>query len=132
MTKSTGLSTGHSRSMRLTLKAAREERGWSAREVGEKIAEHLSEMEDEKVDAVSMNTVYAWEKFERHPSIAMYAAWARVLGFKLVVMLDGSDSGRTAVMVRSAEAAEIARRVDALPADKRKAIADLVRVMAKT
>ncbi len=116
--------------MRLVLRQARDEAGLSAREVGERIAARLRESGDEDATPVSPSTIYAWEQFERHPSIANFAAWARVLGYRLIVELDGADSGRRPVLVRTEEAAEVARLVDLLPAEKRRAVLAVVKSMS--
>lgn len=126
---STSIGTGHSRSLRLILKAAREEQGLSAKVVGERIARHLHDLGDPDADAVSPSAIYSWEKFERHPSVSNFAAWARVLGFRLHVLLDSANSGRAPILVWSDEAAEAARRVDQLRPDDRAAILRVIRSM---
>ena len=124
-------STGHARGLRLILREARLKKGLSAREVCEQIAAELQRLGDTEATPPSSTALYYWEAFERHPSIANFAAWARVLGFRLVVELVEANSERAAVLVRTDEAAEVARRVDRLPEVRRKAIVEVIRAMTE-
>lgn len=131
MAGSSGLvPTGHSKGLRLTLKAARETQGLSAREVARRIHQHLVEIGDEDATEPHQNTIYAWESFARHPSVANFAAWARVLGYRLIVELDAAEGGRVPVLVRTAEAAEAARRIDMMKDDQRHSILTIIRSMS--
>ena len=127
----TSMGTGHSQSLRLILKSAREAQGLSAKVVGERIARHLQDLGDPEAEPVSPSAIYAWEKFERHPSVSNFAAWARVLGFRLHVMLDSASSGRLPILVGSDEAAEAARRIDLLRPEDRASILGVIRSMTK-
>lgn len=71
--------TGHSKALRLKLRAAREERGWTQQDLANRIGEYLSK------PPPSIASISMWEGFDRHPSIDTMAAWARVLGMRLVV-----------------------------------------------
>ncbi len=122
-------STGYSKSLRLVLKRAREARGLSAKEVGRRVAQRLQQLGDDEVGPISPSTIYAWEQFDRHPSISKYAAWARVLGYRLHVLLDDAGSTRAPVLVNSDEAAEAARRIDLLHPDARTAVLTVIRSM---
>jgi transcriptional regulator with XRE-family HTH domain len=121
--------TGHSRAMRLILKQARADRDLSARELGEMIRRRLVATGDADAEAPAPSTIYAWEAFKRHPSIASYAAWARVLGYRLIVELDGADQQRKPVLVRTGEAAAAARLIDAMPEEKRRALLAMIKTM---
>ena len=122
--------TGHSKRLRTILKEARERLDLSAREVAERIAAHLRDVGDTDATPPSVNTIYSWEKFERHPSISNFAAWARVLGYRLIVELDAADSKRHPILVRTEEAAEAARRIDRLDEKQREAVLLLIRSMS--
>lgn len=101
-------STGHSRHLRDVLRAARERLGMSQREVAEAISERL---DDERV--VSSSAVSEWERFHRHPGIDVMAAWARVVGLRLIVDLDDLKTDRVHLSLRP-RAAEVARLLDLL------------------
>lgn len=126
----TSQGTGHSKGLRLILKQARDQQGLSAKAVGERIALHLQALGDADAEPVSPSTIYAWESFDRHPSIANFAAWARVLGYRLIVELDSATSDRAPVLVRTDEAAEAARRIDLMQPDQRAAILGVIRSMS--
>lgn len=102
--------TGHSRHLRNVLRAAREKRGLSQREVAEAVTARLSG-EDKRISSTSIS---AYETFTRHPPINVMAAWARVLGFRLIVELDDAASQRVVVSLRP-RAADVARLLDLLP-----------------
>lgn len=125
----TSKGTGHSESLRLILKEARNSRKWSAKYVGERISRRLQDLGDVSAKPVSPSAIYAWEDFHRHPSVDNFAAWAFVLGYRLIVTLDAAASKREPVLVRTDEAAEAARRIDLLPPDKRTSILEVVRAM---
>lgn len=127
--------SGHSRRLRAVLKAAREQQGMSARDLADRIAEHLTRLDRALYpDAPAhrpkhSNTIYMWERFENHPSISDFAAWARVLGYRLIVDLDDAHDGRTSVLLDSREAVHIARTVDMWPVDKRASLLAVVEAM---
>jgi ribosome-binding protein aMBF1 (putative translation factor) len=125
--------SGHSRRLRAVLKSARERQGVSARALAGFIARRKTEIQREiEPDAVEEtphheNTIYGWERFEYHPNIVDFAAWARVLGFRLVVDLDDAEDGRTMVLLSTREAVEAARAVDMMPDEKRSLVIGLIR-----
>lgn len=127
----TSAGTGHSASLRLILKEAREAQGLSAKTVGERIARHLQDLGDPEAEPVSQSAIYAWEKFERHPGIANFAAWARVLGYRLHVTLDSANSGRSPVLIATDEAAEAARRIDRMQPSDRAHVLAVIRAMSR-
>lgn len=100
--------TGYSRQLRDRLRIAREGLGLSQKAVGVEIAKRL-ERETPYTGAV----VSLWEKFEAHPPVDTMAAWARVVGLRLVVELDSSTGGRVPVLLRP-RAAAVARLLDLL------------------
>lgn len=102
--------TGHSRHLRNVLRAAREKRGLSQREVAEAVTARLSDHDKH----ISSTSISAYETFTRHPPINVMAAWARVLGFRLIVELDDAASQRVVVSLRP-RAADVARLLDLLP-----------------
>lgn len=121
--------TGHSKALRNTLKHARLKAGLSARAVADRIAARLVALGNPDVKPVVPSTIYAWEDFDRHPSISNFAAWARVLGYRLLVELDGADSRRMTVLVNTPEAAEAARTIDRLPAPERARAIAMIRLL---
>lgn len=112
--------TGHSRRLRLLLKERRLERGLSAQEVADRVAEELGKT------SLSSTAIYNWERFERHPGVDAYAAWARVLGMRLHVDLEDARRGRRLMPVSSPEAAEVLLAMEAATPEKREAIRNLV------
>lgn len=119
----------NSEAMRRTLRDAREKGDIPAHVVAERIVRILHEQGDLDASKPSVNTIYMWEKFERHPSISNFQAWALALGYRLHVQLDDARGDAAAILVRSEEAAEAARRIDLLPETKRKSIIDVIRSM---
>lgn len=122
-------SASHSRDLRRILRDARERLKLSAEGLGERIAAELERYDAEDPAPPHPNTVYAWEKFRRHPNIDRFAAWARALGYRLVVELVEVGSAARAIMVRTDEAAEAARRIDRLDTASRKRVIDAIRMM---
>lgn len=116
-------STGHSRHLRQVLRAARLEQHLSAQQVADRVAAALGR------DSMSGQSVLYWEGFERHPPIDVFAAWARVLGYRLIVDLDRADNQRTPVLIRHPEVAEIARLLDDGTPEMRAAVATILRGM---
>lgn len=125
--------SGHSRRLRLALKADRERQGLSHAAVASMIGEWRTRaarsVDPSAVvdDGPAGSTISMWERFENHPNIADFAAWARVLGRRLVVELDDAGLPRVAVLLQTQEAVEIARTVDSWPKDRREALVTLVR-----
>ena len=76
--------------------------------------------------SLSSTAIYNWEKFERHPGIDAYAAWARVLGMQLHVDLEDATRGRRLMPVSSREAAEVLLAMEAASPEKREAIRNMV------
>lgn len=121
-----GQRTGHSRRLRERLRARRMEMGLSAREVAARMATHLD------VESVSLQSVYDYEAFKRHPAVDKFAAWARVLGFRLVVDLDDNGENRTATMLRYEESVSAAKTLDAISdPDKRQAALQTLKALLK-
>ena len=121
--------SGHSRALRDQLRQAREGQHLSAREVCARIGARLRDYDPSATDP-HINTLYAWERFERHPSISNFAAWARVLGFRLVVELADGSSSRRPVMLRTDEAVQAARLMDQLSFHDRGVVLGVARAMA--
>ena len=99
--------SGHSRALRAKLRAARLALGLTQQDVADRIASVMG-MQKPLADS----TVSAWEKFERHPSVDVFAAWSRVLGLRLIVDIDAADSGRVPVLLQQ-RTVEVARALDA-------------------
>lgn len=124
-------STGHTKGLREQLRDERKHRKLSTEAVAELIVKRLAEQVAEQVAAgepvdadptLSGESLRLYEKMERNPKINVFAAWAHVLGMKLVVELDRAELGRTNVMIKTPEAIEIAKMVDAMPSGRRKAL----------
>ena len=113
--------TGHSRHLRHVLRDRRKDLRLSAREVAERASDRLGD------GAISTQSIYDWEAFRRHPAIDRYAAWARALGYRLVVDLDDAAEGRHPILVRHEESASAAKTLDAIddPAKRRAVLATL-------
>lgn len=112
--------SGHSRRLRDLLRAARERLNLDQAEVGRRVAERM-----ERDKPYLKQSVSAWEKFEQHPGIDVFAAWARVLGLRLIVDLDDAKGERIPVMLQK-RSAEIARGVDMLDGDLLEGVRDSV------
>jgi hypothetical protein len=129
--------SGHSKRLRATLKAARERQGVSARGLSILIAQRKTllqrELDPDAPDEMPVheNTIYGWERFEYHPNIVDFAAWARVLGYRLVVDLDDADDSRTMVLLATREAVEAARSVDMMPEAQRELVINLIRGLVR-
>lgn len=113
-------STGHSKHLRQILRAARLEQSLSAQQVADRMAAALGK------EKLAGQSILYYEAFERHPPVDVFAAWARSLGYRLVVDLDRADNQRFPVMVRHTEVADIARALDEAPTDLRAAFAIVV------
>jgi hypothetical protein len=118
-------STGHSRHLRNVLALARQEQQLSAQQVADRMARALGK------DKLSGQSVLYYEGFQRHPPIDVFAAWARAVGYRLIVDLDKLGNERAQVLIRHDEVAEIARALDEAPAELRAAVALIVRQMIK-
>ena len=112
-------STGHSRHMRAILADARRRLGLSAQDVADRIAALMLK------DSFTGQSVRQYERFERHPPIDVYAAWARAVGYILKIDLDPIDSGRSMVLIHSPDAATLARELDAAPPEVVQAVSAL-------
>lgn len=113
--------------MRRELWKARDDQDLSAADVAGMVGRWLRDHGDLDATDPNPNTIYAWEKGNRNPSIANFEAWAAVLGYQLHVRLDDGDSGRVPILVKNEEAAEAARRIDLLPEARRKSVLDVLR-----
>lgn len=124
--------SGHSQRLRSVLRTARKEQGIKAVEVCRRIGVILTEYARVRdpsafdVDPPHTNTLYSWERFDRHPGIDSMAAWARALGYRLLVDLDDATHPRHHVLLDHAESVQLARIVDALPSDERAALLKLL------
>ena len=98
-------SVGHSRQLRLRLRAARKRLNLSHDDVAERVANTLG------LDAKTGGSISHYEQFRRHPRIDVMAAWARAVGLRLIVDLDDADGKRIPVMLH-ARTAELARVLD--------------------
>lgn len=111
--------TGHSRRLRLLLKAERNRRGWSLEKTAKLVAKEAG------LGKLSKEALRLWENFERHPPIDSFAAWARVLNHRLIVEVAPADSSRIVCML-SPGVADVARAIQvATPKQKRLIIAML-------
>jgi transcriptional regulator with XRE-family HTH domain len=128
---------GHSRRLRRVMLDARKRQKLTGKQVAERIDEIMLEQarargEDTAPKPVHENTVYSWERFENHPAIDKMAAWARALGYRLVVTLDGAHLDREPVLLTTPEAAEAGRIVDGMDESARRALVEFLRnVMAR-
>lgn len=77
------------------------------------------------LDSMSGETVRLWEHFTRHPPIDRFAAWARVLDYRLIVSLVHQDRGPTVMLTLAPKVAEVAAALDLATAPQ----LDLVRSM---
>jgi transcriptional regulator with XRE-family HTH domain len=111
--------TGHSRQLRARLRAARIERGMTLQNVADGIAQRLER------ESLTAAAVSSWETFVRHPAIDVMAAWARVVGLRLVVDLDDAKGERIPVLLHP-RTADIAREIDAAPEADREMIRQFV------
>jgi transcriptional regulator with XRE-family HTH domain len=124
--------SGHSRRLRAALRAARKAQNISAHEVCRRLAQiatdyaRIDDPDAAEIEPPHVNTLYTWERFERHPSINLMAAWARVLGMRLIVDLDDAKNPRPYVLLDHPESAQIARIVDAMNDEKRRALLQLL------
>ena len=95
-------STGHSKALRDQLKRRRLQLDLTQADVAELI-------ERETGRSCSGAAVSAWENFTRHPLIDAFAAWARVLGTRLLVDLaDGEQDAVTVPRQRADQVREFA------------------------
>jgi transcriptional regulator with XRE-family HTH domain len=76
-----------------------------------------------------VNTLYMWERAERNPSISNLQAWSEALGFRLVVELADVDSEFGPVMLRTREAVEAARLIDAMDEGERDSVLRVIRLI---
>jgi transcriptional regulator with XRE-family HTH domain len=98
-------SVGHSRQLRLRLRAARKRLNLSHEEVAERVAKTL------EIDSRTGASISHYEQFRRHPRIDVMAAWARAVGLRLIVDLDDARGKRIPVMLHP-RTAELARVLD--------------------
>lgn len=124
--------SGHSRRLRSALRAARKQQAIPAIEVCRRIGMVMTEYARLRdplaapVDPPHVNTLYTWERFERHPGIDSMAAWARVLSMRLIVDLDDAASPRHYVILDHEESVKIARLVDTMKPAARHALLELL------
>lgn len=124
-------STGRSRRLRDVLRARREDLGASRPVLGQEIAAFLNArnqalgLGEKEVSPLHTNTIYSWENFIRHPNIDHLAAWVRVLGGQLHVLVSFSP-GEEPVMLDTPEATYVARTVDTWPEDLRRIVLEQV------
>jgi transcriptional regulator with XRE-family HTH domain len=127
--------SGHSRRLRLQLRAAREQAGLSLEDTAQLIGDwrqRLAQELDEDITDLSgpaASTISMWERFVNHPNIVDFAAWARVLGYRLRIELDDAGNPRQMVLLATIEAVEIARTVDMMPEVQRMAVLTMIRAM---
>lgn len=118
-------SSGHSRKLRATLRAARKEQDLSAQQVADRLAAALGKR------SMSGQAILYYEAFSRHPPVDVFAAWARVLGFRLIVDLDAAGNERKPMLVKHPEVSEIAHALDNAAPDVRAAVLTIVREMVR-
>jgi transcriptional regulator with XRE-family HTH domain len=112
--------TGHSRHIRAVLRAAREAEGLTQQQVADRITSRLNLERPLTGAAVS-----EWERFGRHPPINVMAAWARVLGRRLLVQLDESGGERVSILVRP-DVADMCRALDMLSTEDLHFVQDML------
>lgn len=117
--------TGHSRHLREVLRGLRIAAGLTQQQVADRISTRLN-LERQLTSAA----VGEWERFGRHPPINVMAAWARVLGRRLVVQIDDTTGERVSVFVRR-EIADLARTLDQLSPDDLQAAARIIKSMGR-
>lgn len=83
--ESTQERTGHTRRLRAVLKNARERQGLSQQDVADEIARIVGK------GSHTRSAISAYESFNRHPPINVFAAWARAVGMRLIVDLEWGD-----------------------------------------
>lgn len=115
--------TGHSRHLRGVLRAARVKAGLTQQQVADRITERL-----QLEQPVSGSSVSEWERFGRHPSVSVMAAWARVLGLRLIMDLDSGTGGRLPVLVRP-QSADLCRTIDLLSDEDQATVRSVVSLM---
>lgn len=118
-------SSGHSQHLRHVLHNARKEQGLSAQVVADRIAVAMGK------PSFSGQSVLYYEAFTRHPPIDVFACWARVLGFRLIVDLDSAHKDRAPVLIEHSDVAEIARALDNASDSVRAAVLTVVRHMVR-
>ncbi|MEQ1571433.1 MAG: hypothetical protein ABMA64_37750 [Myxococcota bacterium] len=94
--------------------------GLTQQQVADKITERL-----QLERPLSGSAVSEWERFGRHPAVNVMAAWARVVGLRLLVELDASTGPRIPVLVRP-ETADLARSIDLLSDEDRALVSSMV------
>lgn len=72
--------TDHIKILHTFLTRARKRKGITSQQLADLMTEDSG-----REKPYSRQTVYNWEHFRAHPSIDVYASWARALGFRLVV-----------------------------------------------
>lgn len=114
-----GQGTNHALWLRSALMAERERRDWSLEQTARAIGKETGQ-------GLSKQSLDAWEKFRVQPKIDQFAAWARVLGFRLEVDLVRPEQD-TAVVRVPASLAPLVWELAALPEEDRERVSDLVR-----
>ncbi len=115
--------TGRTRMLRQRLKARREALGLTQEQVAQLISD--DPLRDDK--PIGNTAVSNWETLKRHPKIDDFAAWARVLGMRLIVDLDDAESDRVPVLLPPGRHVELAKAISTLPDDDFTYVEALVR-----
>lgn len=119
-------SSGHTERLRAMLREARERQGLSAREVCARIGARLRERDPAAKDPHE-NSLYSWESMKRNPTVDNMAAWAYAVGLRLQVDLVPRGDRRYPTLLATAEAVAVARLVDQMGADQRRAMLAVAR-----
>lgn len=98
------------RRIRQRLKARREALGLTQ----EQVAELISQDPNREGPPLGNTAVSNWETLRRHPKLDDMAAWARVLGMRLIVDLDDIESDRVPVLLPPGRAVELAKALTTL------------------
>lgn len=117
--------TGHSRHLRELLRGLRAEAGLTQQQVADRITSRLNLERPLTSAAVS-----EWERFGRHPPINVMAAWARVLGRRLVVQIDDASGDRVSVLLRR-ESADLARTLDQMSGPDAREVLEVAQAFAR-
>lgn len=109
----------HTRALRDRLRRARKDLGLTQQQVADRICARLG------IEKLTGAAVSEWERVNRQPAIDVMAAWARSVGLRLVVELDGAESARIPVLLNP-RSADLARAIDLLSDDDRVLVESVV------
>lgn len=116
-------STGYSAYLRRRLKQARDDQKLRQQDVADRVAEILGK------PSHTGEAIGQYERFERHPPINVFAAWARALGLRLIVGLATEDEDLRQVIV-SPDVATAANMLEGMPPRKRRLAIRMIKELA--